>query len=119
MAAATACTGEPVMTSRPRTYRMVVDGEAWPRAGGDFEDVGAGVDGAGGEGVPQGVRVQAGDAGAVADPADQAVRSSRVHRGAGAGGEQRPGEVAAVGEPVGLSLRIVSPAATHIWPRAR
>jgi len=32
MAAATVWTGLPVMTSLPRTYRMVVDGEAWPSA---------------------------------------------------------------------------------------
>lgn len=36
------------------------------QGGGDFEDVGAGVDGAGSEGVPQGMRVQPGYAGAVA-----------------------------------------------------
>ena len=70
------------------------------QGGSDLENVGAGVDGAGGEGVPQGVRVQSGDAGAVAEPAEQAVRSSRVHRGAGSGGEQRPRGVAAVLEPV-------------------
>lgn len=85
MAAATAWTGLWVMTSRPRTYRMVVEGEAWPRAVATSR-TSAPASTALVAKVPQGVRVQPGDAGSVAEPADEAVRSSRVHRLTGTGG---------------------------------
>ena len=76
VAAATVWTGLWVMTWRPGTYRIVVDGEAWPRAGATLrtsEPASTALV----ANVQSRVRVQTG---AVAAPADEAVRSSQVHR---------------------------------------
>ena len=99
MAAATAWTGLLVMTSRPPTYRTVVDGEAWPSAVATLR-TSAPASTALAAKVCRRVWVQPGDACVVTDPADESVRRSRVHRDAGAGGEQRSGLVAAAAQPV-------------------